>query len=398
MGKLTARKVETAGPGSYGDGDGLYLRVRATGSRAWVFRFTKDGKPREVGMGGLDTLSLAEARSKASDMRKAVKEGRDPAAVIRPAVKKPKRTFQDMAQETIAAMRPGWRNAKHAQQWENTLRDYAYPVLGAKPVDEVTTVDVLQVLTPIWTEKTETATRLRQRIEAVLDRAAALGERDRDRINPASWKGNLEHLLPSTRRVHQPQHFDALPYAELPALMAALREKQTIGAHCLRVIALTACRSGEIRGLQWDEVDMVAQTFTIPASRTKVGKAHTVPMSDEVVEIIERMAELGTMGTVFPNHKGQPLTDVGVTKVMRQFHPSATVHGLRSSFRDWAGDRTHHSREVIEQCLAHALGGVEGAYRRGDALEKRRAVMDDWARFLGGEAKGAVIPLRSATA
>ncbi|WP_291520795.1 site-specific integrase, partial [Acidithiobacillus sp.] len=176
----------------------------------------------------------------------------------------------------------------------------------------------------------------------------------------------------------------------------ALRKKQTIGALCLRTIALTACRSGEIRGLRWDEIDLPAKTLTIPANRTKTGKVHVAPMSDEVAEIIERMAELGTTGTVFPNRKGQPLSDVGVTKVMREYHESATVHGLRSSFRDWAGDKTHHSREVIEQCLAHALGGVEGAYRRGDALEKRRKVMEDWARFLG-EQSGNVIALSVAS-
>lgn len=392
MSKLTARKAETAGPGTYADGGNLYLRVRPTGSRAWVFRYKVDGRPREIGMGSLDVLSLADARDKAANMRKAVAGGTDPAHVIRPPVEAKARTFRDVALETIEALRPGWRNAKHAQQWENTLRDYAYPILGGKPVADVTIEDVLKVLSPIWTEKNETATRLRQRIEMVLDRAAVLGERDRDRINPASWKGNLEHLLPKAKKVQKRKHFAALPYGELPALMVALRKKQTIGAMCLRVIALTACRSGEVRGLQWDEIDLGNKVLTIPASRTKTGRAHTVPMSDEVMQIINRMAELGTSGTVFPNRKSRPLSDVGVTKVMREFSNTATVHGLRSSFRDWAGDRTHHSREVIEGCLAHALGSVEGAYRRGDALEKRRAVMDDWARFLG-EKSGNVVAL-----
>lgn len=388
--KLTARKVETAGPGSYPDGGNLYLRVRSTGSRAWVFRYVTNGKAREIGMGSLDVLTLAEARDKAESMRKAVAAGSDPVHVIRlPEERKP-RTFQELAHETIESLRPGWRNAKHAQQWANTLRDYAFPAFGAKPVADVTVDDVLRVLSPIWTTKTETATRLRQRIEAVLDRAAALGDRDRGRINPATWKGNLEHLLPQARKVQRRVHFAALPYSQLPGLMAALRKKQTVGALCLRVIVLTACRSNEIRSLQWDEIDMTAKTLTIPPSRTKTGKAHTVPMSAEVVEIIERMAALGTEGTVFPNNKGRPLSDVAVTKALRQFHPTATVHGMRSCFRDWAGDKTHHSRETIEACLAHALGSVEAAYRRGDALEKRRKIMDDWAWYLCEPQKNVV--------
>ena len=392
----TARQAETVDAGSYPIGGNLYLRVRPSGSRAWVFRFVTSGKAREIGMGALDILSLAEARLKAADMRKAVAAGSDPAHVIRPPEEAKARTFQEVALETIEALRPGWRNTKHAQQWENTLKDYAYPILGAKAVADVTVEDVYKVLFPIWTEKTETATRLRQRIEMVLDRAAVLGERDRDRINPATWKGNLEHLLPKAKKVQKREHFAALPYDELPVLMVALRKKQTIGSMCLRAIALTACRSGEIRGLQWDEIDLNAKTLTIPAARTKTGKAHTVPLTDELMRIINHMAELGTIGTVFPNRKGQPLSDVGVTKVLREFSETATVHGLRSGFRDWAGDKTHHSREVIEQCLAHALGGVEGAYRRGDALEKRRKVMEDWARFLG-EQSGNVVALSVAS-
>ncbi|WP_215880498.1 tyrosine-type recombinase/integrase [Acidithiobacillus albertensis] len=389
---LDASTAKNAKTGTHSDGGNLYLRVRPSGSRAWVFRYVVNGKPREIGMGAYPDLALKDARTKASDMRKAIADGTDPAHVIRPPIETKARTFQEVALETIEALRPGWRNVKHAQQWENTLRDYAYPVIGGKLVESITVDDVLRTLSPIWHDKTETATRLRQRIEMVLDRAAVLGERDRDRINPASWKGNLEHLLPKAQKVQKREHFAALPYAELPALMAQLRQKQTIGAMCLRAVALTACRSGEIRGLQWDEIDLGNKVLTIPETRTKTGKAHTVPMSDELVRIIERVAELGTIGTVFPNRKGQPLSDVGVTKIMREFSKTATVHGLRSGFRDWAGDKTHHSREVIEQCLAHAVGGVEGAYRRGDALEKRRKVMEDWARHLG-EQSGNVVTL-----
>lgn len=387
MHRLTARKVETAKAGTYADGGNLYLRVRPSGSRSWVFRYVTNGKPREIGMG---SLSLAEARDKAADMRKEVAAGRDPLHVIRPPEEKKPRTFQVVALETIEALRPGWRNPKHAQQWANTLRDYVFPVFGEKSVADVTVDDVLKVLSPIWTTKTETANRVRQRIEAVLDRAAVLGDRDRDRVNPATWKGNLEHLLPKPKQVQKREHFEAVPYAELPAIMAALRQKQSISALCLRVIVLTACRSNEIRGLQWAEVDRTAKTLTIPASRTKTKKEHVVPMSAEVAEIIDHMATLGTSGTVFPNSQGKPLSDVAVTKTLRQFHETATVHGMRSAFRDWAGDKTHHARETIEACLAHALGSVEGAYRRGDALEKRRRVMTDWARYLSDQTDNVV--------
>jgi integrase len=338
----------------------------------------------------MGALSLAEARDKAEAMRKAVREGTDPAHVVRPPEGKPRRTFKAVAIETIEALRPGWKNAKHCQQWENTLRDYAYPILGGLPVDAVTVTDVLTVLSPIWTEKTETATRLRQRIEAVLDRAAALGERDRDRINPAVWKGNLEHLLPKAQKVQKREHFAAIPYRELPVVMAKIREQNSMSALCLRTIVLTACRSGEIRGLQWDEVDLERKVLTIPASRTKTGKEHIVPMSAEVSEILKGLAELGTNGTVFTARGGKPLSDVAVSKALHRVAPGATVHGTRSTFRDWAGDKTHHQREIIEQCLAHAVGGVEGAYRRGDALEKRRKVMNDWGLYLGAQAGNVV--------
>lgn len=385
MGKLTARKVETAQEGSYSDGDNLFLRVRASGSRAWVFRYVQDGKPREIGMG---SLSLADARDKAEDMRKAVRNGTDPLHVIRPPEEVAKRTFKAVALETIEALRPGWKNAKHCQQWENTLRDYAYPVLGDMPVDSVTVTDVLKVLSPIWYTKTETATRLRQRIEAVLYRASAKGERDR--FNPASWKGNLQHLLPPPRKVQEREHFAAVEYLELPAVMAVIRKQTSMSALCLRVIVLTACRSGEIRGMQWEEVNLENKVLTIPASRTKTQKEHVVPLADEVVEILSSLSELSTSGSVFTARAGKPLSDVAISKALHLAAPGTTVHGMRSAFRDWAGDKTHHQREVIEQCLAHAVGGVEGAYRRGDALEKRRKVMNDWAAYLAGQRSNVV--------
>ncbi len=389
---LNAREVPTLGNGNHLDDRGLYLRVRGV-SRAWVFRWKQAGKVRELGLGATAIRSLAEAREIAKALRKAIAEGTDPALVLHPEPERQPKNFEALALDTIEALKSGWKNAKHIQQWANTLQDYAYPILGKMEPADITVEDVLRVLSPIWTSKTETATRLRQRIEAVLDRAAVLGYRDRHHVNPASWKGNLDALLPKARKVTQRQHFDALPYEEAPALMAHLRPLRSASALCLRLIALSACRSGEIRGLQWTEVELSNKTLTIPANRTKTQKAHTVPLSDEAMSVIRLAGEQwGTDGTVFPNNQGQPLSDVAITKAMRTFHPSATVHGLRSTFRDWAGDKTHHSREVIEQCLAHAVGGVEGAYRRGDALAKRKTVMEDWARYLGERGKVVRLP------
>ncbi|MBU2804052.1 tyrosine-type recombinase/integrase [Acidithiobacillus ferridurans] len=394
---LTTRQVSTLKDGNHSDGDGLYLRVRNQGrARSWVFRWKQAGKVRELGLGSVDLRPLKEARELVLSLRKAIRDGHDPATILHPVEERRIPTFQELAQDTIEALRPGWRNAKHCDQWANTLRDYAYPVIGKLLPANITVDHILAILSPIWSTKTETATRLRQRIETVLDRAAVLGYRDRDRVNPASWKSNLEHLLPKAKKVAKRQHFAAVPYDDLPALMSKLREKRTAGALALRLIALTACRSGEIRGLQWSEIDLQAKTLTIPAERTKTGKPHTIPLSCEAVKILETAAALwGTDGIVFRGQRrGRQLWDVSVSKELHQHAPDATVHGLRSSFRDWAADRTHHSREVIEQCLSHAIGNVEGAYRRTDLLQKRRAVMDDWARFLGQKGKVIKLPAK----
>ncbi len=382
---LTARAVTTAKDGSFSDGNGLYLRVRNGGStRFWVFRWKIAGKVRELGLGGVSVVSLAQARDMAIELKRAVKSGDDPALVLHPEAACKTPAFAELAQETIEALRPGWRNVKHAAQWEMTLREYAFPTLGKMLPGDIGVEHVLRVLKPLWTTKTETATRLRQRIEAVLDRAAVLGYRDRERVNPASWKGNLEHLLAKPRAVRERTHFAAVPYRELPGVTAKLRDRQTMSAFCVRMIALTACRSGEIRGLRWEEIDTDAKAMTIPGSRTKTKKAHTVPLSAEAMQILEHCGQAGRDGVVFPGRKGQPMTDVAASKELHLFAPGATVHGLRSSFRDWAADQTRHSREVVEQCLAHAIGSVEGSYRRTDLLEKRRAVMNDWASYLAG--------------
>ncbi|MBU2788926.1 integrase arm-type DNA-binding domain-containing protein [Acidithiobacillus sp. VAN18-1] len=394
--KLTAKQIEHAKTGTHSDGGGLYLRVRASGSKSWVFRAKVGGTVREYGLGSASTTSAKDARDKAAHARQAIADGLDPDAVLNPKPEKPSLTFEQVARDTIEAKAPEWRNFKHRQQWENTLLQYVFPIIGSKPVAQITVEDVLRVLKPLWIEKTETATRLRQRIEAVLDRAAVLGLRDRDRVNPASWRGNLEHLLPKPRKVAKREHFEAIPHSDLPRVMAGLRGEDTVTAACARFIALCACRSGEARGAQWSEVDLVGRVWTIPASRTKTGKPHTVPLAAEAMDILRGLAVLGSTGLIFPPSRTtkNPISDVAVTKALRRYSEAGTIHGLRSSFRDWAAEQTHFPRETVEACLAHAIGSVEAAYRRTDLLERRREVMDAWARYLD-EKKSVIVALRS---
>lgn len=395
---LTARKAETLGPGFHADGGNLYLRVRDSNSRAWVFRYKVAGKVREIGLGPLYTRSLAEARALAADMRRAVAAGTDPAALLRPAPADdaPVKTFADCAAELIEAKRPGWRNAKHAQQWANTLRDYAYPVIGNKPPAEVTLADVKAILLPLWASKTETATRLRQRIEAVLDYAAVHGLCDGSR-NPARWKGTLDKVLPAPRKVTAREHHAAAPYADVPRIMAALAGKSHVSALALRFIILTACRSGEGRGARWEEIDLDAATWIIPAARMKAARAHRVPLSAPALEIIKTMATLRRPGVdlVFPGARDGLLSDVAINKTLHAIAPDVTVHGFRSSFRVWCEEQTSYPRSVTEAALAHTNADkVEAAYQRSDLFERRRELMQAWADYCTGQ--GRVIRLASA--
>jgi integrase len=397
---LSARKVETIGPGFHADGGNLYLRVRDSSTRSWVFRF-KDkasGKVREIGLGPLHSRSLKDARDLAEAMRKALAAGTDPAALLRPAATEQAaaKTFADCAAELIAAKRPGWKNAKHAQQWANTLRDYAFPVIGNKAPDDVTLGDVKAILLPLWATKTETATRLRQRIEAVLDYAAVHGLCDGTR-NPARWKGTLDKVLPPPRKVTAREHHAAAPYADVPRIMAALAEKTHVSALCLRFIILTAARSGEARGARWDEIDLDTATWTIPAHRMKAARPHRVPLSAPAVEIIKAMAALrrADADLVFPGGRGALLSDVAVNKTLHAIAPDVTVHGFRSAFRTWAEEQTSYPRSVTEAALAHVNADkVEAAYQRSDLFERRRELMQAWADYCAGH--GRVIRLASA--
>ena len=399
---LSAIKVRTAKPGRYGDGNGLYLFVRSPEARFWVFRFTRAGRMREMGLGSARTFSLAEARTAAAELHRKVKRGIDPlaerdaqAATAAEAV-----TFGHVADRYIAAHEAGWRNDKHKQQWRNTIDTYAAPILGALPVRDIDTGAVMRVLDPIWREKPETASRLRGRIESVLDFARARGWRDGE--NPARWRGHLDNLLPARAKVAMVQHHPALPWREIGAFVAALRAQEGVSALALRFVILTACRTGEAIGARWSEIDLTNAVWTIPAERMKAGREHRVPLSDAVLGVLREAATLRTdtsaEAPVFPGAKaGKPLSSMALLMLLRRMErPDLTAHGFRSTFRDWCGESTNHPREVAEAALAHSLKDkVEAAYQRGDMMEKRRRLMADWAGFCAQrEMGGDVVPIR----
>ncbi len=381
--RLSSRKVESVGPGFHADGGSLYLRVRDTGSRAWVFRYSRSGKVREIGMGATHTRNLTDARKLAEAMRRAISDGEDPAVVVKADAGESdgSATFETCALELIDSKQSGWRNAKHTQQWHNTLRDYAFPLIGKKNPAEVTLADVKAILLPLWATKTETATRVRQRIEAVLDWAYVHGLRTGE--NPARWRGVLDKVLPPPNKVHTVQHFRAASYDRVPAIIAALREKQHISAYCLRFVILTAARSSEARGARWNEIDLAEQVWTIPAERMKANKPHRVPLSDEVAQLIKEMPRIDKHELVFPGVRGGMLSDVALSKTLRAVCPGVTVHGFRSSFREWAAEQTNFPSAVCELALAHVnKDRVEAAYQRSDLFDRRRELMETWGRYI----------------
>jgi len=382
--KLSPRFVATAPEGSHSDGGNLYLRVRPGGSRAWVFRYKDAGKVRELGLGPTHSRGLAEARTIAAAMRNAILNGKDPATVLArtsSAAEKPK-TFADCAGELIEAKRPGWRNAKHAQQWENTLRDYVLPAIGDKPPADVGIADVKSILMPLWAEKTETATRVRQRIEAVLDYAAVHGLCDGP--NPARWKGCLDKVLPAPRKVTKVEHHAAAPYADMPRIMGELARKDHMSYLALRFTVLTAARSMEVRAATWGEIDLQARVWTIPAERMKAGREHRVPLSDAAVAVLAQAQALRRVSTdlIFPGARDGVLSDVAINKVLHAVAPGVTAHGFRSSFRVWCEEQTNFPRSVTEAALAHVnKDRVEAAYQRSDLFERRRELMAQWASY-----------------
>jgi integrase len=393
VGRLTALKVEKAKqPGMYADGGGLYLRVTNDGTKNWVYRYMLDGRPRWMGMGPFALYGLQDARAKALDARRLRHEGIDPidarkAERARARLDAAKAiTFKECAEAYIKAHRPGWRNAKHAAQWQTTLATYAEPVIGGLSVQAIDTAIVLKVLEPIWTAKPETAVRVRGRIEAVLDWAKVRSYRSGE--NPARWRGHLDKLLPARSKVRKVEHHAALPYAELPGFLIALREQQGIAARAFEFLVLTAAGMGETIGAPWPEFDLLDKIWTVPAERMKAGREHRVPLSARALAILQEMQahRHGDDGFVFAGGKSpvKPLSNTAFVKLLRRMgdRSDLTTHGFRSTFRTWAAERTNFPREVIEAALAHTISNkVEAAYQRGDMFEKRRRLMRQWAQF-----------------
>ncbi|KQW27654.1 hypothetical protein ASE36_18910 [Rhizobium sp. Root274] len=421
--KLTARFVETVRePGRYGDGAGLYLVVGKGGGKSWLFIYRFGAKQREMGLGPQAAVSLKDARDAASEARKLLVRGVDPiedraeqhrlSAAAKAAEDREANTasFGKFAtdllngytetdsrgrERKVPGLKEGFRNAKHAMQWETTLRDYASSLWDLK-LDEIETDDVLGCIAPIWTKKNETARRVRGRIETVL--AAAIARRLRPGPNPATLKGNLEALLPRVSKL-QRGHHPALPWTEVPDFWQKLSALNSVSARALAFTILTAARSGETRGATWGEIDQEGKTWTVPAARMKAGREHVIPLSDQALGIIDEVAQLRQSDDpselVFPSIRARTLlSDMALSMCARGIREGITVHGFRSSFRDWAGDNTTFPRELAEQALAHTVGGVEGAYRRGTALERRRQMMTSWASFVTGtEVSATILPL-----
>ena len=404
--KLTVLKVARARTsGMIGDGKGLWLRVAPGGSKSWIFRFMIAGRGREMGLGSVDDITLAEARELARECRKLCRQGTDPIEARR-AQRAAARletaqtmTFEECASAYVAAHQTGWKNEKHAKQWPQTLKAFVFPVLGSLPVQAVDVALVMRAVEPIWTQKPETAGRVRGRIEAVLDWATARGYRQGE--NPARWRGHLENLLPNKTKLRRVEHLAALPYTEIADFMTKLRQRGGIYARALEFMILTAARTSEVREATWYEIDLAEKHWTISAERMKADREHRVPLSERAIEILGEMGALRQGRFAFSGSRaGRPLSHMAMLRVLQgdMGRNDLTVHGFRSSFRDWSAECTNFPREVCEAALAHAVKSkVEAAYRRGDLFEKRRQLMAAWARYCAAPAGGAkVVPLAAA--
>ena len=411
---LTVLGVKAAAIGTHTDGHGLMLVVRSANAATFMLRYQIAGRRRDMGLGaarGPKAITLAKARSKAAGLRTLIADGTDPleqrkrdeeARAAEAAAPPPPviHTFKEVAEAHIAAHRDGWRNPKHAAQWASTLSTHAYPIIGQKPVEQVDVEAILDVLKPIWTTTPETASRLRGRIETILDGAKGRGWRSGE--NPARWKGTLSALLPPKGRVSRVQHQPSLPWQQLPAFLAALREEPGVTPRALEFAVLTAARTGEVRGMRWSEIDLDEAIWTVPADRMKAQKLHRVPLPHQAADLLKGMlpAKRTSDGLVFEGRKrGVPLSDMSFSMLVRRMNGetkppiwrdissrAAVPHGFRSTFRVWAGETTNYPREVVEAALAHSLRDkVEAAYQRSDLLERRRPLMEAWGKWCAGD-------------
>lgn len=411
--RLSARFVaSTLKPGYHNDGGGLHLQVTKSGAKSWVFKYMRSGKSTEMGLGAFNKVPLDAARRKAVAQQAILDEGRDPkeerdrARIFGTADGAKTMTFDACAKAFIEAHAAGWRNAKHAKQWENTLAEYASPKFGSRPVREIETSHVMSALDPIWKTKTETAARLRGRIENVLDWATVRGYRTGE--NPARWRGHLDKLLPKRSKVKRVEHHSAMPYADVPAFMKALRARVGVAPRALEFVILTACRVGEALASPgrdpksaaaaaaiWPEIDFRAKVWTVPAGRMKADREHRIPLSEAAMKVLEAMKEARVDDYIFPGWKsGTPLTIAAPLALLQRDmeYADLTVHGFRSSFRDWAAETTNFPRDLCEAALAHVIESkAEAAYQRGDKLERRRKLMEAWALYCSKEA-AAIVP------
>ena len=389
LGPLAVSRLSTPGTHAVGHVAGLALQITPTGARSWILRVMVGDRRREIGLGAYPSVSLKEAHEKAQATRDEIASGIDPVLARKEAASRLRAsqalevTFEDAAKWFIKAKAPEWKNVKHGDQWRNTLAEYAYPKIGNLMVRHITRSHVTDVLEPIWTTKTETASRLRGRIEAILDWARVKGYRD-EGVNPATWRGNLDKLLPAPKKTKRVRNHPALPIDQMGAFMMTLRGTDGVSARCLEFTILTAARSGESRGARWSEIDLERGIWSVPPERMKAKKEHRVPLSQAAVELLKTIERDAKQDLVFPSpRKGGVLSDMSMLELMRRHDLDATPHGFRSTFRDWAGEHTSYPRELAEVALAHIKGdATEAAYWRSDVLEKRRRMMADWAAFI----------------
>lgn len=402
--KLTDLKVRKGiEPASYPDGNGLYLQIRKSGAKDWFYRYEVGGRGRKKGLGSYPTISLQDAREAAHECRILRKNGIDPVEHFQKLQKeqvlleRKVMTFKECAEAYIDARKPEWKNEKHQYQWSQSLTSYAYPYIGDLSVQEINLSLVLKVLEPIWQTKTETASRVRQRIESILDWAKVREYREGE--NPARWRGHLDKLLPSPKKIQKVVHQPAMDYMDVPEFYKAIRTNQAVSKLALVFIVLTATRSKETRFARWSEIDFKNKVWTIPEERTKSGREQRVPLTGEMISRLKQAESIKLGDFVFPSTKArQGISDTAVRKQLQDKHADLTVHGFRSSFRDWCAEMTNYPRELAEKALGHVLTDkVEAAYQRGDMFEKRRKLMESWNDFcVNGQATGDVVPINKA--
>jgi len=389
---LAAKKIKKQGLHAVGGVAGLYLQVGESGAKSWILRASVAGKRRDIGLGGFEEVELAAARDKARELRRQIKVGVDPIAAKREQVsaaeaeRRKAMTFRQAAEKYVLAKQTEWKNAKHAAQWQATLENFCFPVIGKLEPKSIELAHILRILEPHWQTKTETMTRVRGRIEAVLDWCSVRGLRSGD--NPARWRGCLDKVLPAPGKIARAVHHRALAWADLPAFVAKLQKREGMAAKALEFLILTAARSGEVRGATWEEIDLKEKIWTISAGRMKAGREHRVPLSEATLKILKALPRFEGNKFIFPAARGGQLSDMALTALLRRMEAGCVAHGFRSTFRDWAGEATNYPREVAEAALAHSNGNkVEAAYLRTSFFDKRREMMNEWSAFFfsGGE-------------